>query len=257
MKMGLRGPPSAWGSRRWRSHRRPRRRGWRPGPASACRRRCSARPCGGSGAGRRSRTDRGSPAPRARRAPPTRWARPRRRRPSRPAPSTSATASASSPTTRDRRRPTHRRHPPGRRRLCGTGVLRHRRGSQPARRDRGRRVPHRGDEPARQQPLRPLHRQQHLGAGDLRRRPDHPAHPAQLRAEALRRSPGGRVRPAGRQHRLPELAIYCNFQTNSACGNPTFVFKTSNFTFWPVSSWGAHAKAWLTTGCSSMRASTR
>jgi porin len=40
--------------------------------------------------------------------------------------------------------------------------------------------------------------------------------------------------------------IYCNFQTNSACGNPTFVFKTSNFTFWPVSSWGAHAKAWLT-----------
>ncbi|GJD79718.1 carbohydrate porin [Methylobacterium gregans] len=40
--------------------------------------------------------------------------------------------------------------------------------------------------------------------------------------------------------------LYCNFQTNSACGNPTFVFKTSNFTFWPVSSWGAHAKAWLT-----------
>ncbi|WP_244480078.1 carbohydrate porin [Methylobacterium sp. Leaf465] len=40
--------------------------------------------------------------------------------------------------------------------------------------------------------------------------------------------------------------IYCNFQSNSACGNPTFVFKTSNFTFWPVSSWGAHAKAWLT-----------
>ncbi|WP_430911752.1 carbohydrate porin [Methylobacterium sp. sgz302541] len=40
--------------------------------------------------------------------------------------------------------------------------------------------------------------------------------------------------------------IYCNFQTNSACGNPTFVFKTSNFTFWPVASWGGHAKAWLT-----------
>jgi len=36
------------------------------------------------------------------------------------------------------------------------------------------------------------------------------------------------------------------FQTNSACGNPTFVFKTSNFTYWPVSSWGAHAKAWIT-----------
>ncbi|WCS25537.1 carbohydrate porin [Methylobacterium sp. NMS14P] len=40
--------------------------------------------------------------------------------------------------------------------------------------------------------------------------------------------------------------IYCNFESNSACGNPTFVFKTSNFTFWPVSSWGAHAKAWVT-----------
>ncbi|MBD8905588.1 carbohydrate porin [Methylorubrum zatmanii] len=40
--------------------------------------------------------------------------------------------------------------------------------------------------------------------------------------------------------------VYCNFQTNSACGNPTFVFKTSNFTFWPVASWGGHAKAWLT-----------
>ncbi len=36
------------------------------------------------------------------------------------------------------------------------------------------------------------------------------------------------------------------FQTNSACGNPTFVFRTSNFTYWPVSSWAAHAKAWLT-----------
>lgn len=36
------------------------------------------------------------------------------------------------------------------------------------------------------------------------------------------------------------------FQNNAACGNPTFVFKTSNFTWWPVSSWGAHAKAWLT-----------
>lgn len=36
------------------------------------------------------------------------------------------------------------------------------------------------------------------------------------------------------------------FQTNSACGNPTFVFRTSNFTWWPVSSWGGHAKAWLT-----------
>ncbi|PTQ11690.1 carbohydrate porin [Sphingomonas oleivorans] len=39
--------------------------------------------------------------------------------------------------------------------------------------------------------------------------------------------------------------IYCNFQSNSACGNPTFVFKTSNFTFWPASSWGARAKGWF------------
>lgn len=36
------------------------------------------------------------------------------------------------------------------------------------------------------------------------------------------------------------------FQLNAACGNPTFVFRTSNFTYWPVSSWGAHAKAWIT-----------
>lgn len=39
----------------------------------------------------------------------------------------------------------------------------------------------------------------------------------------------------------------CNyFQTNSACGNPTFVFRTSGFTYWPVSSWGGDARAWLT-----------
>lgn len=36
------------------------------------------------------------------------------------------------------------------------------------------------------------------------------------------------------------------FQINSACGNPTFVFKTSNFTWWPTSSWEAQATAWLT-----------
>ncbi|TVV75134.1 carbohydrate porin [Sphingomonas solaris] len=40
--------------------------------------------------------------------------------------------------------------------------------------------------------------------------------------------------------------IYCHFQSNSACGNPTFVFKTSNFTYFPASSWGAHATAHLT-----------
>jgi porin len=39
--------------------------------------------------------------------------------------------------------------------------------------------------------------------------------------------------------------LYCNFQSNSACGNPTFVFKDSNFTFWPASSWGAHVKGWF------------
>jgi porin len=36
--------------------------------------------------------------------------------------------------------------------------------------------------------------------------------------------------------------LYCNFQSNSACGNPTFVFKNSNFTYFPASSWMAHAK---------------
>jgi len=36
--------------------------------------------------------------------------------------------------------------------------------------------------------------------------------------------------------------LYCHFQTNSACGNPTFVFKNSNFTYFPASSWMAKAK---------------
>ena len=40
--------------------------------------------------------------------------------------------------------------------------------------------------------------------------------------------------------------LYCNFQSNSACGNPTFVFKNSNFTYFPASSWMAHAKLTLT-----------
>jgi porin len=39
--------------------------------------------------------------------------------------------------------------------------------------------------------------------------------------------------------------IYCNFQTNSACGDPTFIFKVSNFTFFPASTWGGDAKLWL------------
>lgn len=36
--------------------------------------------------------------------------------------------------------------------------------------------------------------------------------------------------------------LYCHFQSNSACGNPTFVFKNSNFTYFPASSWMARAK---------------
>jgi len=40
--------------------------------------------------------------------------------------------------------------------------------------------------------------------------------------------------------------LYCHFQTNSACGNPTFIFKNSNFTYFPASSWGAHMTAHLT-----------
>ncbi|WP_375194306.1 carbohydrate porin [Sphingobium sp.] len=40
--------------------------------------------------------------------------------------------------------------------------------------------------------------------------------------------------------------LYCHFQTNSACGNPTFVFKNSNFTYFPASSWMAHAKVHFT-----------
>ncbi|MDP4021197.1 carbohydrate porin [Methylobacterium sp. NEAU 140] len=40
--------------------------------------------------------------------------------------------------------------------------------------------------------------------------------------------------------------IYCNFQNNATCGNPTFAFKTTNFTFFPVATWGAHAKYFFT-----------
>ena len=39
--------------------------------------------------------------------------------------------------------------------------------------------------------------------------------------------------------------IYCNFQNNATCGSPTFAFKTTNFTYWPISTWGAHTKIWL------------
>jgi porin len=36
--------------------------------------------------------------------------------------------------------------------------------------------------------------------------------------------------------------LYCNFQSNSTCGNPTMVFKDSNFTYFPASSWMAKVK---------------
>ncbi|MDE1917822.1 MAG: carbohydrate porin [Sphingomonadales bacterium] len=36
--------------------------------------------------------------------------------------------------------------------------------------------------------------------------------------------------------------LYCHFQSNSTCGNPTMVFKDSNFTYFPASSWMAKAK---------------
>jgi porin len=36
--------------------------------------------------------------------------------------------------------------------------------------------------------------------------------------------------------------LYCDFQSNSACGNPTFIFKDSNFTYFPASAWGGDAR---------------
>jgi porin len=36
--------------------------------------------------------------------------------------------------------------------------------------------------------------------------------------------------------------LYCEFQSNSACGNPTFIFKDSNFTYFPASAWGGDAR---------------
>lgn len=35
-------------------------------------------------------------------------------------------------------------------------------------------------------------------------------------------------------------------QNNASCGNPTFIFRTSSFTWWPVSSWSVYAKYWIT-----------
>ncbi|MBE7202215.1 MAG: carbohydrate porin [Parafilimonas terrae] len=40
--------------------------------------------------------------------------------------------------------------------------------------------------------------------------------------------------------------FYCNFQNNGICGAPKSIFKMTNITWWPISTWGAHAKAWVT-----------
>lgn len=40
--------------------------------------------------------------------------------------------------------------------------------------------------------------------------------------------------------------IYCNFQINTACGNPALIYFASNFSGFPSSSWGSDVRAWLT-----------
>jgi len=40
--------------------------------------------------------------------------------------------------------------------------------------------------------------------------------------------------------------LYCNFQNNATCGAPKSIFKLTNFSYWPIATWGAHAKAWVT-----------
>lgn len=40
--------------------------------------------------------------------------------------------------------------------------------------------------------------------------------------------------------------LYCNFQSNSTCGNPTLIFKDSNLAGWPSSSWGGDIKGKMT-----------
>ncbi|WP_426315194.1 carbohydrate porin [Methylobacterium fujisawaense] len=39
--------------------------------------------------------------------------------------------------------------------------------------------------------------------------------------------------------------LYCNFQNNATCGAPKSIFKLTNFTYWPIATWGGHAKAWV------------
>ena len=40
--------------------------------------------------------------------------------------------------------------------------------------------------------------------------------------------------------------LYCNFQNNATCGAPKSIFKLTNFTYWPIATWGGQAKAWVT-----------
>ncbi|AHJ62176.1 Porin [Granulibacter bethesdensis] len=54
---------------------------------------------------------------------------------------------------------------------------------------------------------------------------------------------------AGRGIANPEFLsspLYCQFQSNSVCGSPTFVFRTSSLTWWPASSWMGRVKVWMT-----------
>ena len=40
--------------------------------------------------------------------------------------------------------------------------------------------------------------------------------------------------------------LYCNFQNVATCGSPEIVFNDSDFTFFPPSTWGGHAKFFFT-----------
>lgn len=40
--------------------------------------------------------------------------------------------------------------------------------------------------------------------------------------------------------------LYCDFQNVATCGSPEIVFNDSNFTFFPPSTWGGHAKFFFT-----------
>ncbi|MFT9100385.1 MAG: carbohydrate porin, partial [Zymomonas mobilis subsp. pomaceae] len=53
-------------------------------------------------------------------------------------------------------------------------------------------------------------------------------------------------RMAGNAGAFFSSSFYCNFQSNSVCGNPTMIFKDSNFTHWAASEWGGYFKVWFT-----------